>query len=209
MMYPILAHQVNSFGDNFTTVTEPSQRIWYPQIKEYFNKSKNMDLRMPNLPDSGLPMGCKKDIWVGYIKENYGTSYTHWIGHSIGGVLGLYLAQENRIDQLILVGPHYLPGNQYHRKEDDKVVEELVPTVAQFLQNANYFKNPLDFEKIKQNVKKIVIFVQKHDPLIPYSQVVELIETLRKHEIPLEVIEDPLNDHFIRPKFKQLEALIA
>ena len=57
-MSSILVHQVNTFGDNLTTNTEPSQKIWYPQIKDYFNRSKNIELKTPNLPNSGLPTGC-------------------------------------------------------------------------------------------------------------------------------------------------------
>lgn len=207
-MSSILVHQVNTFGNNLTTDTEPSQKIWYPRIKDYFNRSKNIELKTPNLPNSGLPTGCTKDIWVEYIKENYGTSYTHWIGHSVGGILGLYLAQTSKIDQLILIGPHYLKDNRYYRTTEDKVLEQYVPTITQFLQNTGYFEIPLDFKKIKQNVKKIIIFIQKQDPLVPYSQALELIKALKEQEIPLEIIEDPLNDHFVRPEFKQLESFI-
>lgn len=207
-MLSLLVHQVNTFGDGLTTSTEPSQKIWYPRLKEYFYKSKNIDLKVPNLPDSGLPTGCTKRVWTEYIKENYGTSYAHWIGHSVGGILGLYMAQTSKIDQLILVGPHYLPNNQYHRETTDVVVEQYVPTITKFLQNTGYFEAPLDFKKIKQNVKQIVIFVQKQDPLIPYSQVSELITVLKKQEISVEIIEDSQKDHFVRNEFKQLESLV-
>lgn len=208
MEYSLIIHQVNTFGPNLTTDIFPNNKIWYQKIKEFLkSKFKDITVEAPNFPASGLPKGCTKETWVNYVKENYGDTYKHWIGHSIGGILGLYMAQTIKIDQLVLIGPHYLKNNKYHREKEDPVVEEYVPTITQFLQNAGYFKDPLDFDKIKQNTKKITIYVQKQDPLVPYSQTVELIKTLKAHNIQVQVIEDPHNDHFVRSDFKQLELI--
>ena len=200
----VLVHQVNTFGPNLTTAPEPCNAIWYSSVKEHFKTHKQIDLKTPNMPRSGLPNGCCKKDWVQYINETYGHEFEYWLGHSVGGVLGLHMAQKCKIAHLVLIAPHYLQDNKYQRTSADPVVEDFIPTITHFLQNTKYFEEELDFKKIKENTKKITVFVQKKDPLIPYSQVALLIENLRKHEIELEVIEDAANDHFVRPSFEQL-----
>lgn len=110
------------------------------------------------LPNSSKPDLKEQSDFV--LKNAVLTEDTTIVTHSLGGILALKLIVENnlKIKKLVLVAPPLHP----HREE---------------LKNYTLGDN-FDFEKVKHNVKEIIVFRAGNDHVIPPEEITELASYL-------------------------------
>ncbi len=102
-----------------------------------------------NMPD---PDVARKEYWIPFIKEKVATEDSILIGHSSGAVAILKYLEENKCKLAILVGVYYTDLWSEHEKA------------------GGYFNEPRQWDKIKNNAGKIIIFAARDDPYIPISE---------------------------------------
>lgn len=131
-------------GDGNTDITEN----WFPSVKNELQKF-GLDVIAENMPDPDL---ARKEYWLPFIKEKLSTEDAILIGHSSGAVAILRYLEENKCKLAILIGACYTDlGNEREK-------------------NSGYFYKPWEWEKIKNNAEKIVLFSSKNDPYVPISE---------------------------------------
>ena len=130
-------------GNGNTDITEN----WFQNVKKGLEKL-GLDVVAENMPDPDL---ARKEYWLPFIKEKLSTEDAILIGHSSGAVAILRYLEENKAKLAILVGV-------YHSDLGDEKEKK-----------SGYFDEPWEWDKIKDNVEKIVIFASTDDPYIPIS----------------------------------------
>ncbi|HUW21393.1 MAG TPA: alpha/beta hydrolase [Candidatus Bathyarchaeia archaeon] len=131
-------------GNGTTYITDN----WFQNVKRGLEKL-GLDVIAENMPDPDL---ARKEYWLPFIKEKLSTEDSILIGHSSGAVAILRYLEENECKLAILVGVCYTDlGDEYEKK-------------------SGYFNQPWQWDKIKKNAEKIVIFASKDDPYIPISE---------------------------------------
>ncbi len=134
---------------------------WFPWLVNHFKQS-GVDAVAPTLPDAKLPTYevRKKIIDEKYSKFTRPSSII--IGHSSGVGTALHIAQEHKIDQLILVAPVLYVDEAYKivlaKAFDEKTAEAL---------DTLYNNHSIDWEKIKKNTRKITVVFGENDPYLP------------------------------------------
>ncbi len=131
-------------GNGNTDITEN----WFQNVKSELQKL-GLDVIAENMPDPDL---ARKEYWLPFIKEKLSTKDAILIGHSSGAVAILRYLEENRCKLAILVGACYTDLDNDHEKK------------------SGYFNNPWQWDKIKKNAQKIILFASKNDPYIPISE---------------------------------------
>lgn len=137
---------------------------WYPWLKKEL-EAKGYNVLVPELIDKDKPtlkdwtrcvfedLDGQGDLTDQNGKENNRLNRAKHkdrldrfvvVGHSLGAVLALRLAEKYKIDKLVLVA-----GWDFW---------DLTP------EHETFFKKPIDHERIKQNVKKIVVIYSDRDP---------------------------------------------
>lgn len=110
------------------------------------------------LPDS---IAARKKFWFRYLDEVAKVRPDDSIvGWSSGAVAGMRYAQTHRLDQLILVGPHYTDLDDPHEKE------------------SGYFDEDWQWDAIKSNVDRIVLLHSDNDSYIPREDFLYIGEKL-------------------------------
>ncbi len=130
---------------------------WYPWLKKELEK-KGYTVYLPDLPTmhTDLPDMAKQ---LKYIKDNIPINRnTVVIGHSIGTLLALRLAEKVKYQKMFLVA-----GWDF----DDLTAEHRL-----------FWPNKLNHEKIKKNVKEIYCFTSENDPYVTAWQVGEMSKRL-------------------------------
>lgn len=131
-------------GNGTTDITEN----WFPYVKNGLEEL-GLDVIAENMPDPDL---ARKEYWLPFIKEKLSTEESILIGHSTGAVAILRYLEENKCKLAILIGVYSTDlGGDYEKK-------------------SGYFDAPWQWDKIKNNAKKIVLFASKDDPYIPVSE---------------------------------------
>ena len=131
-------------GNGNTDITEN----WFPHVKSELQKL-GLIVIAENMPDSDL---ARKEYWIPFIKEKLASEDTILIGHSSGAVAILKYLEENKCKLAILVGAcHTDLGDEREKK-------------------SGYFNDPWQWDKIKTNAGKIVLFASRNDPYIPISE---------------------------------------
>jgi len=131
-------------GNGNTDITEN----WFPSVKNGLQKF-GLDVIAENMPDPDL---ARKEYWLPFIKEKLSTENSILIGHSSGAVAILRYLENNKCKLAILIGAYYTDlGDKSEKK-------------------SGYFDEPWEWNKIKNNAEKIVIFSSKDDPYIPISE---------------------------------------
>lgn len=132
-------------GNDHTLITNN----WYQYVKkELINLG--LEVIAENMPDPKL---ARKKIWLPFIKKKLeGDTQSILIGHSSGAVAILRFLEENKCKLAIIVG-------SYYTDLDDELEKK-----------SNYFDDPWQWKKIKNNAEKIVIFSSIDDPYIPISE---------------------------------------
>lgn len=121
---------------------------WFPYLEKELSKLGLVVINK-QFPDSVL---ARQEFWLPFIKELGADENTILIGHSSGAIAALRFAEKNKILGTILVGAYYTDlGNESEKK-------------------SGYFKNPWDWELIKNNQSWIIQFSSTDDPFIPIEE---------------------------------------
>ncbi len=131
-------------GNGNTDITEN----WFQYVKKEIEKL-GIEVIAENMPDPDL---ARKEYWLPFIKEKLNTEDAILIGHSSGAVAIMRYLEENKCSLAILVGVCYTDLGVESEKK------------------SGYYNNPWQWEKIRNNADKIIIFASKNDPYIPISQ---------------------------------------
>ncbi|MFA6524803.1 MAG: leucine--tRNA ligase [Patescibacteria group bacterium] len=128
---------------------------WFPWLKNVLQKD-GWQVSVPNLPATDHPV---VDDWYKALADSFGNVSTI-VCHSLGAPAALNLIQKsnNKIDQLIMVAP-VNPSQDwgYLKKEFPHADWEAIKKFADLKFN---------WKKIKQNVKKIVVYYSDDDPYV-------------------------------------------
>lgn len=153
---------------------------WYPWLKKELEKI-GFKVIVPAMPNSSEPQIEK---WVSYLKKVVGKldEETYFVGHSIGCQTILrYLEQENynsKIPEVIFVAGWFKLDNL-----EDKEVKEIADP---------WINTPIDFNKIKQKIEKLTVFLSGNDP---YGYVKENQRNF-KEKLGADVIIEDNKGHF-------------
>ena len=120
---------------------------WYPWLKKEL-EAKDFNVLLPDLPTVHTDLPDWKKIEAAIIKLDVINDQTLIIGHSLGCLMALRLAQKHTFRKMILVsGWDFNDLTQEHQL---------------------FWQSPLDHPKIKQNVKDIVCVSSDNDPYFTY-----------------------------------------
>lgn len=132
-------------GNNNTHITD----YWYQDVKQKLEQA-GLEVIAENMPD---PVVARKTIWIPYIKKHIKKDEeTILIGHSSGATAILSFLETHTCKAAILVGTYYTDLNDSLEKE------------------SGYFDKPWNWEAIKNNAEKIIIFAAENDPYIPIEE---------------------------------------
>lgn len=122
---------------------------WYPWLKAEL-KEQGYQVNLPDLPTI-YTNSPKCDQMLDFLtRQNFITPDTIIIGHSMGAVLALKIAEMQPIKQLILVS-----GWDFN---------DLTP------EHQSFWANPIIHNAIKTHVKKVVVIHSNNDPYINQFQ---------------------------------------
>ncbi|MBI2676970.1 MAG: DUF1749 domain-containing protein [Candidatus Yanofskybacteria bacterium] len=146
-------------------------------------EEKGYEVFVPEMPEPAVP---KIESWVGKLKDVViPEKETIFIGHSIGcqAVLRyLEMLNENiKIAGLVLIAPWMELDRQTLEEEGQEVVEVAKP----------WMETPIDFQKVKARVGKVVAIFSDNDPFVPLSQ-----KDLFEKELGAEIIIENDKGHF-------------
>lgn len=156
-------------------------------------KSKGMQIIQPELP-GGVYADFKK--WYSILEDTYTKvveshpETIYFTGRSLGTWPILHFAQDFRLDKVVLVCP--VSQIAFERKEFrerfDAWNKEALPVLDRFVTN-----NPVDYSKIRKNIKELVICLSDNDPNINY----ELVKPFYQEVLPdAKIITFPNAGHF-------------
>ncbi|MBP9115956.1 MAG: hypothetical protein KBF89_06380 [Acidimicrobiia bacterium] len=117
------------------------------------------------MPDPKL---AKKKYWLPFLEDVVKVQPNDvLIGFSSGGACALRYAEQNALAGLVLISPHYTDLGD----EEEKV--------------SGYFDEPWNWEAIKNNVSKSVLFHGSGDPWIPIQDFKFISDSIgaERHEI--------------------------
>ncbi|MBS3092132.1 DUF1749 domain-containing protein [Candidatus Pacearchaeota archaeon] len=153
---------------------------WYPWLKREL-ENKGFKVEVPKMPNTSEP---KINAWVSYLRKAVGKldNETYFIGHSIGcQTIMRYLEKEDyngKIKKVIFVAGWFKLAN-LESKEEEIIAKPWMET-------------PINFDKIKQKVSKIVVFLSSNEP---YGFVKYNSKTF-KEKLNAEVIIEQNMGHF-------------
>lgn len=141
---------------------------WYPSVKDSLERV-GFSVTVPVMPDTDAP---RLSEWLPKLKEVVGApdEKTYLIGHSAGCITIMrYL--ESLPENYKLAGVVFVAGFTH-----DLGFEEL----------KNFFKTPIDFDKIKSRAKHFVAIASNDDPFVPVDQAEVLKEKLGAEVIMID-----------------------
>ena len=131
------------------------QKHFFPWLANELGKA----VYTPALPNTDNPIETEQVQFA--LKNAQLNKDTILLGHSLGVVVALKIAEQKQLNALVLVGGFIEP----------KFKDKERPF-------ANNFKWHFDFDKIKSNVNKIIILSDRNDYAIPIEQGRMLAEKL-------------------------------
>jgi len=153
-------------GNDHTLITDN----WYPYVKGELKKL-GLEVIAENMPDPEL---ARQKFWLPFIKDKLaGEEDAILIGHSSGAIATLKYLEENKCWLAIVVAC-------YHTHLDNELEKK-----------SGYFDKSWQWDKIKKNTEKIVIFASRDDPLIPIAE-----PRLIKEKVGAEYYEFQDEGHF-------------
>jgi len=146
-------------------------------------EEKGCEVVVPEMPESTVP---KIESWVGKLKDLVlPDKETVFVGHSVGcqAVLRYLqtLGEEIKIAGIVLIAPWMELDKQTIEEEGQEVVEIAKP----------WMETPIDFQKVKSHVGKVVAIFSDNDPFVPLSQ-----KNLFEKELSAEIIVENNKGHF-------------
>jgi len=154
-----------------------NKEYWYPQLTNSL-REKGLEVLYPRFPV--LPFQTLTN-WEKTLKpyENYFTDKTIFIGHSLGGRFLFKYLEKRQAGGAFFVSAPFQPEEDLWKtnmKTDFKarmLLDFFWPTT-----NGTFFEEPVNWEAIKTNVKKIHLFYSTHDLLIPEKHPLEIQKIL-------------------------------
>jgi predicted alpha/beta hydrolase family esterase len=127
---------------------------WFLPLKEELEKEKMIVIN-PNMPDSPNP---KINSWINELKKVSGNieKNTYFIGHSIGcqTIIRFLEKSDNKIGGAILIAAWFnLTDETWNEKYTREIAKPWIET-------------PIDFNKVKNNCKRILVILSKDDPYV-------------------------------------------
>ncbi|KKP87281.1 MAG: putative esterase [Candidatus Roizmanbacteria bacterium GW2011_GWA2_35_8] len=131
--------------------------VWYPWLKKEL-ENKGYKVTSPEIPTFNLKFPQLKES-LEFIENNYLLDKeTTIIGHSLGCLLAMRLAEKYQCKKMILVA-----GWDY---------DDLTP------EHQSFWPNKINHEQIRKNVKKIFVVASNNDPYISLYHVQEMTKRL-------------------------------
>ena len=130
-------------GNGGTEITDN----WYQHVKKGLGQL-NIKVTAENMPDPDL---ARKEYWLPFIKK-HSTKDSILIGHSSGAIAIPKHLETNKCKLAILIGVYHTDLNNEYEKL------------------SGYFDKPWNWDNIKQNAEKVVIFASKDDPFIAINE---------------------------------------
>lgn len=134
---------------------------WFPWLVNHFKQS-GVKAVSPTLPDAKLPHYETRNTFIKEKYSEYLKESSIVIGHSSGAGTALHLAQQHKIDQLVLVAP-VLYIDESYKEELKNAFDEKTANAMDVLYN----KHKIDWESVKKNVRKITVVFGENDPYLP------------------------------------------
>lgn len=160
---------------------------WYPWLKTELEK-RGYQVFLPTLPtmDTDLP---DLETQLTYLQNNFDINEnTLIIGHSLGSVLALRLAEKHKLGQLILVS-----GWDF----DDLTIE-----------HQKFWSNKINHQLIKSNVSDITCITSDNDPYFSMFQTQEMAKRLNAKFVLIENAGHFTEDKFDITQIPQILELI-
>jgi predicted alpha/beta hydrolase family esterase len=143
-------------------------------LKDQLEKS-GYETFFETMPDSII---ARAQYWLPFLKKyTKAGSDDVLVCWSSGTVAAMRYAEENRVKGLILISPYYTDLNDELEKQ------------------SGYFDKPWEWEKIKSNVAKIVVFYGDDDPYIPQEEFEYIADKLGCEKIKIHGVK-----HFIEQR---------
>lgn len=162
------------------------EKMWFPRLHAELER-RGVGVAIPRLPDPLRP-NYKKWMKAALPYARSWTPSTMVIAHSLGGVLALRLLEhvvKVRIGALVLVSPPFT------------ATVNVKPLVE-------FFERPIDWSRVRDMARGIVIIQAKDDPLVPPDHAVRYAEMLQAERVSVAK-----GGHFTGKKFPLLEKVIA
>lgn len=146
---------------------------WLPWLKNKLG-NKGFEVYIPVMPNTEEP---KIDEWVGHLlslvpdpDEN-----TYFVGHSIG--CQAILRYLEKLDNKKIGGAVFVAGwltlTNLETKEERKIADP-------------WLKTPIDFEKVKNNINKVIAIFSDNDPFVPLEENKKIFSEKLNAEIIIE-----------------------
>jgi len=152
---------------------------WYGWANKKLNDLPDFECRLRNMPD---PMTARKSIWLPFMKDKLEVDEeTIIIGHSSGACAAIRYAEENKVGGIILVGAY---------KSDLGDTNEA---------ESGYFRDPWQWDKVRENCPLIVQFGSTDDPFLPWDEQKAVADGLQA-----DLRKYDNRGHFMDPTFPEL-----
>lgn len=159
----------------------PNTEGWFGWLKQECEK-RNMEVIIPKMPDTDNP---KINKWVGKLKEIVEVSEENYlVGHSIGGQAIMRFLEG--LDDGGVAGVVFVAGwfNLLDTAYEDEGEREIARP---------WLETPIDYEKVRGNVDKILAIFSTNDDCVPVSDS-KLFEERLGAEIVVKENEGHFND---------------
>lgn len=153
------------------------ENYWFPWVKRALEKSGFWvnAIRLPH------PEHPTIHDWVSTVEKEVGVpdKETFLVGHSIGCQTILrYLARiDTKIGGIVLVAGY--------------ITDLILETEEEKMITKEWMKTPLDFDKVKKNVKHIVALFSDDDPFVPLTNA-----TIMREKLGAKIIIEKNQGHF-------------
>jgi len=160
-----------------------SREHWFLEEKERLERL-GYEVTVPDMPNSASP---RKEEWVQVIKDFEPDKESILIGHSLGGptILRYLELATSKVGKCILIATPIRKLDEEYKAID------------------NFLEGGFDWEKIKRNTEKLVVFAQAGDYAVPLQHGKDLANHTNAE---LVIVEG--NDHFDKIDFGLLEKYI-
>lgn len=154
-------------------------------------ESLGLEVSVPAMPNPATPF---IDDWVREVGENF-DNQDIIIGHSIGcqAVLRFLetLSNKTKVPLVLLIAPWMELDAQTMAEEGEGIIAIAKP----------WMETPIDFNKVKSNIEKIVAIFSDNDPYVPLDQA-----NLFKKELGADIYIEKNQGHFtVSDGFQKLE----
>lgn len=141
------------------------EEYWYPQLVKVL-KTYNLEVlypEFPPLPEQNLTNWNK--ALAPY--ENRFTDKTIFIGHSLGGRFLFNYLEKHRAGAAFFISAPYKEEVEIWREQMSASLEAKALLDHWEQTNGTFFKRPINWEKLRNNIGRIHLFYSTNDLLIP------------------------------------------